>query len=187
VPTLRRPTDNAPSIEDEQSVNTIDVGSAVTNEVVKLAFEEARAALKEQDMTLGNLRNRATGLLAAASVGTSFAASVGFLNTDPAKGAVFPQWAGWTLLPLTVLIGGGVMVVLWPARGWSYGPTAKVILEASDQGIEDVRRIATTAMIRAVELNDRVIHGRVRAYQGTVIVILVEILVLVCALVIGGR
>ncbi len=84
--------------------------------VVKLAFEEARAALKEQDATLGNLRNRATGLLAAVSVGTSFAASVGFLNTDPTKGAVFPQRAGWTLLPLTLLIGGGVMTILWPAK-----------------------------------------------------------------------
>ena len=49
----------------------------MTNEIVKLAFEEARAALKEQDATLGSLRNRAIGLLAAASVGTSFAASFG--------------------------------------------------------------------------------------------------------------
>src|SRR4051794_3473473 len=49
------------------------------NEVIKLAYEEARAALKEQDATLSNIRNRATGLLAAAAVGTSFAAAVGLL------------------------------------------------------------------------------------------------------------
>lgn len=155
------------------------------NEVVKLAFEEARAALKEQDATLGNLRNRATGLLAAASVGTSFAASVGFLNTDPTKGVVFPPWAGWTLLPLTLLIGVGVMVILWPAADWSYGPTAKVILDACDRDIDDVRRVATQAMLLAAESNDRAIGTRVRAYQGTVVVLLLEIVVLVLALVVG--
>jgi hypothetical protein len=125
----------------------------VPNEVIKLAFEEARAALKEQDATLGNLRNRATGLLAAASVGTSFAASVGFVNTDPSKGPVFPQWAGWTLLPLTVLIGGAVMAILWPASRWSFGPTATMILGASDKDIDDVHRIATMAMIKAADSN----------------------------------
>ena len=51
----------------------------MANEVIKLAYEEARAALKEQDATLSNIRDRATGLLAAAAVGTSFAASVGLL------------------------------------------------------------------------------------------------------------
>jgi hypothetical protein len=53
-----------------------------------LAYEEARAALREQDATLGSVRNRATGLLAAAAVGTSIAASVGLLNTDPGRGHV---------------------------------------------------------------------------------------------------
>ena len=52
----------------------------MANEVIKLAYEEVRAAaLKEQDATLSNIRDRATGLLAAAAVGTSFAASVGLL------------------------------------------------------------------------------------------------------------
>jgi hypothetical protein len=85
------------------------------NEVIKLAYEEARAALKEQDATLSNIRNRATGLLAAAAVGTSFTATIGLLRTDPAKGVVLPHWAGWTLIALVVLIGSGVMAVLWPS------------------------------------------------------------------------
>jgi len=63
----------------------------MANEVIKLAYEEARAGLKEQDSTLSNIRNRATGLLAAAAVATSFAAAVGLLNTDPGRGAVLPQ------------------------------------------------------------------------------------------------
>jgi len=48
----------------------------MANEVIKLAYEEARAALKEQDATLSNIRNRPTGLLAAAAAGTSFACRI---------------------------------------------------------------------------------------------------------------
>ena len=159
----------------------------MANEVVKLAFEEARAALREQDATLNSLRNRATGLLATASVGTSFAASVGFINTDPGKGPVFPQWAGWTLLPLTLLIGVGVMAILWPANAWSFGPTAKMILDAADDDIDDVHRIATMAMVQAAGSNDAAIRIRMQAYQAAVVVLLLELVVLVLALVIGRR
>jgi len=55
----------------------------MANEVIKLAYDEARAALKEPDATLSNIRNRPTGLLAAAAVGTSFDASVGLLCSTP--------------------------------------------------------------------------------------------------------
>lgn len=68
------------------------------DEVIRLAYDEARAALREQDATLANVRNRATGLLAAAAVGTSFGAAVGLLKTDPSRGYLFPRWAMWALL-----------------------------------------------------------------------------------------
>lgn len=157
------------------------------NEILTLAFDEARAALKEQDATLNGLRNRATGLLAAASVGTSFAASIGFLNADPGKGPAFPVWAGWSLLPLTVLIGAAVMAILWPTKDWSFGLTPQRILDAIDEDPDAVRRTATMAMIRAAEGNQKVIQFRMRAYRGAVAVLLLETAVLVLALVIGRR
>src|SRR5918998_1535268 len=47
------------------------------DEALTLAYESTINALREQDSTLSNLRNRATGLLAAAAVGTSFTTALG--------------------------------------------------------------------------------------------------------------
>jgi hypothetical protein len=160
----------------------------VANEVIKLAYEEARAALKEQDATLANVRNRAAGLLAAASVVTSLAAAVGLLNIDPDRGPTFPTWAGWALVGLMVLIGAGVMAVLWPSQAWNFGPSPDIILaNAEGDDIDAVRRTATKAMLLASESNNRKLAWRVRAYQATVLVLLVEVVLLMSALLLVRR
>jgi hypothetical protein len=159
----------------------------VANAVIQLAYEEARAALREQDATLGNLRNRATGLLAAAAVGTSVAAAVGLLNTDPSRGPAFPAWAGWTLLALVALLGGGVLSILWPATRWAFGPAPARILQGSDQDIDAIRRHATQAMITSLASNGRSLERRMAVYRGTVGVLTSELLVLLAALILGRR
>jgi hypothetical protein len=158
------------------------------NEVIKLAYEEARAALKEQDVTLANVRNRAAGLLAAASVVTSLAAAVGLLNIDPNRGRTFPTWASWALVGLMVLIGIGVMAVLWPSQAWDFGPSPEIILaNAEGDDIDAVRRTATRAMLLASESNSRKLAWRVRAYQATVLVLLGEVVLLMSTLVLARR
>src|SRR5688500_3313215 len=108
-----------------------DEASGTADEIVRLAYDEARAALREQDATLANLRNRASALLAAAAVGTSFAATVGLLNVDPKRGDALPLWAGWILLSSVALVGVGVLVVLWPATNWQFGPNAGRLLDSA--------------------------------------------------------
>jgi hypothetical protein len=44
------------------------------------------AAVAQQDVTLTNLRGRATGLLAAVTIGTPFAGGLGLFSVDPTKG-----------------------------------------------------------------------------------------------------
>lgn len=144
----------------------------MSNEVIRLAYDEARAALKEQDATLSNVRNRATGLLAAATVGTSLAASVGLLNTDVAHEAVLPAWAGWAIVGLVVSIGIGVMAVLWPSSAWSFGPDAAMLLSKADADGDAVRRVATKAMLKAITSNDRLLKWRVKVYRSVVLVLL---------------
>ncbi|ODT99559.1 MAG: hypothetical protein ABS81_25485 [Pseudonocardia sp. SCN 72-86] len=97
------------------------------------------------------------------------------------------MWAGWSLLPLTVLIGVAVMAILWPTGDRSFGLTPQRILDAAGEDPETVRRIATMAMIRAAERNDKVIQFRMRAYRAAVAVLLLETAVLVLALVLGRR
>lgn len=156
------------------------------NEVIELAYEEARAALREQDATLGGLRNRATGLLAATSVGVSFAAAVGFINTDPTKGSTFPAWAAWTLLPLILLAGGAVMAITWPG-GWAFGPSAESILAAATYGIDEVRTATTTTMLASIAANEISLRWRMRLYQAAVLLLLIEAAALILTLVIGRR
>ena len=160
----------------------------MADEVVRLAYDEARAALREQDATLGNVRNRATGLLAAAAVGTSFAATVGLLNTDPGRGAVFPAWAGWVLLLLVTSVGVGVMVVLWPAPRWQFGPNPRRLLDSVGAEVDVVLRAATDAMIAALASNDRQLRQRMNAYRAAVLVLTAQValLILIMILARGG-
>jgi hypothetical protein len=159
------------------------------DEVIKLAADVARETLKQQDATLASVRNRATGLLAAATVGTSFAAAAGFMNTDPAKGQVLPLWSAWALLALVLLIGACVMYVLWPVPHWTYGPSSARILQAADDGndLDDVLRKATVGMNKAIGSQMDPIRQRVAAYRVGVVILLIETAVLLITLLVGRR
>jgi hypothetical protein len=160
----------------------------MAGEVIQLAYDEARAALREQDTTLSNVRNRATALLAAAAVGTSFSAAAGLLNADPARGHVFPRWAAWALLLVIALIAIGVMVVLWPVPTWTFGPSPRALLGRATDDVDVVLRAAVEGMALAIASNDRVLKQRVVAYRATVLVLVLEIgLLVVTLLVTGGR
>ncbi len=59
------------------------------DEVLTLAYDSTINALREQDSTISNLCNRATGLLAAAAVGTSFTTALGLAGAPIAL--LFPS------------------------------------------------------------------------------------------------
>lgn len=160
------------------------MASPQPNPVIKLAYDEARAALGEQDDTLANVRNRATGLLAAAAVGTSFSATAGLLNTDPARGEVFPVWGAWLLLAMLVGIALGVTVVLWPTGGWVYGPEPGRLLTSANRELDEVLTLATRAMITAIASNALILSRRVTAYRLTASALVVEVALLVLILIV---
>ncbi|GAA3161610.1 hypothetical protein GCM10010531_11610 [Blastococcus jejuensis] len=159
----------------------------MADEVLKLAYDEARSALREQDTTLSNIRNRATGLLAAAVVGTSFSATAGLLNTDPGRGRTFPEWAAWLLLIVIILIAVGVMAVLWPIRAWTFGPSPSALATRVDDGVDAVLRAAIEGMASAIASNGRLLEQRVAVYRATVLVLMLEIGLLVVALILAGK
>jgi hypothetical protein len=155
--------------------------------VLQLAYNEARAALREQDATLSNVRNRATGLLAAAVVGTSFSATAGLLNIDPGRGRTFPEWAAWALLVVIILVAVGVMAVLWPMGEWTFGPSPSALVARAADGVDVVLRAAVEGMTLAIASNDRLLKQRVAVYRATVLVLLLEIGLLVVALLFAGE
>ncbi len=150
----------------------------MANEILKLAYQAAGETLAQQDSTLGNLRTRATGLLAAAAVGTSFATGVGLYKAEPGP-STLPSWAGWVLLGLTIVIGVSVMIALWPATDWNFGANPAALLANSGQDVDVVHAAATTAMVAAAASNETFLNQRFLAYRIGVLTLILQAVTLV--------
>ena len=150
---------------------------------LSLAYDAAVKLLSVQDGTLGNLRNRATGILSVAALAVSFSVGLGLLNRDPAKGPVFPNWGSLALLATLICIGFFVMVVLWPIRGWSYGAHPGVILQKikEEESEDSIRQFVASALASDALTNSKSIKKRYTCYQLAVILLLAEVAILVAA------
>lgn len=155
----------------------------MANDILKLAYESALAALGQQDATLSSLRNRTTGLLAVSAVGTSISASVGLSKAEPGAPSSLPVWAAWLLLGLTVLIGACVMFILFPASDWSFGVAPAQLLASENLTIDDVFRDATTAMIGAVDHNRQLLDQRIAAFRWGAAGLIAQVVILVVGVV----
>jgi hypothetical protein len=151
----------------------------VGNEILKLAYDAALVTLQQQDATLGSLRTRATGLLAAAAVGTSIATGVGLYKAEPGA-STLPGWAGWALLGLTLVVGATVMVTLQPTE-WVFGAEPSALLDDAVNGkdLDDVYRDATQDLIGCASANLKRIRLRVRAYRIGVAALILQVVVLI--------
>ncbi|MCA1709717.1 MAG: hypothetical protein LC808_43155, partial [Actinobacteria bacterium] len=150
----------------------------------ELAYDAGIAALSQQDGTLGNLRNRASGLLSAAVIVTSVSAGLGLTTTDPAKGPRLSHGAAVALLSILLAIGALMMSILWPVKHWGFGPDVRVILSEMDEGqdIDRIRRYIAGEMVLARGRNDKTLRRLQRTYQCSAVLLVVEVLVLVVAL-----
>jgi hypothetical protein len=104
---------------------TRSVTSPESDESLRTAYEAAAAALRQQDVTLANLRNRATALAASTTLLASLATAVGLSNGGRAE---LPHWAGYPMIGLFLGVGVLVTLIVWPARNFAFGPDANEIL-----------------------------------------------------------
>jgi hypothetical protein len=87
--------------------------SAVAEEPgYRLAYEEARRALDDQEALVNELRARTGVLIAAAAVSTS-------LVGGPAL-ARGHSIASWVAIGLFGLVGLSLLIALWPRRDWTF-------------------------------------------------------------------
>jgi hypothetical protein len=112
--------------------------SAVAEEPgYRLAYEEARRALDDQEALVNELRARTGVLIAAAAVSTS-------LVGGPAL-ARGHSIASWVAIGLFALVGVSLLVALWPRRIWSFSIDAAelvaIYLEPEDDEPLDVAHI----------------------------------------------
>ncbi len=155
---------------------------------ITLAYDAAKDVLQSQDVTLGNVRTRASTVLTVAALLTSFAAGLGLINVDSRNGAVFPAGGAWVLLGVLVAMAALVLYVLWPVDRWHFGPDPAKIVELRSTGTTEVeiRESEVTAMIAGIGSNARHIAGRQTAFRFSVVLLVVEVLVLVVFLTIAN-
>jgi hypothetical protein len=164
--------------QPSRSLDEAASASPRADEIVKLAYEAATKYLAQQDTSLGNLRNRATWLITAAGILASLAANLGLLNTDSAKGPVPPFGFVIALLIAVGLIGLVVVLVVRPAKGWTFGPAARALLEEAGRDETTVRTEATRSLIASIAKNNREYEQRSAILSIGFGLLIVEILII---------
>lgn len=157
------------------------------NEVLKLGYEAALVALARQDQSLSNIRNRAVGLLSAATVATAIGGSVGLINTDPAKGHIFPQWLAIAVVALTLAIGALVSAIVWPITKWHFHVNPLSFVLAKSRAEDIVREKAIIGLANAIAENQKVIRLRSQVFQIAIALVLLELTLIAGAAIFSGR
>jgi hypothetical protein len=152
---------------------------------LQMAYAAIVESLKAQDHTLAGLRNRATGVLSTAALAASFAAGVGLINTDATAGAVFPRWASLALLATLIAIGVFDSLVLWPIRGWQFGPDVDQMLVDHDGGrpLPVIQRHAIDDAVAGARRNAGLLKPRFTFYRWSACLLIVEVIVMLSAVV----
>ena len=161
--------------------------AAVADPGLELAYTAALKAVEQQDSTLGNLRNRAAGLLSAVTIATTFGASLGLFSSDPTKGTPLADWAKWLLLALLIAVGTLSMAVMWPVN-IAFGVDARKVLAQRDKdpGIDSIRSYLITELVAGHGRNQKAVVKKFHYYQGAILALTVETAALVLALILKG-
>jgi hypothetical protein len=156
--------------------------------VLELAYAAAIKALEQQDDTLGNLRNRATGLLSAVTIGTTFSAGLGLFSADASRGTPLPTWAQWTLLGLLLATAGLSIAVMWP-KTIAFGVDPRLVLAKHEtvQDVDGIRRYVIDEAVKGQARNQQVLKKKFRLYKYAVMALAAEASVLLLALILMGK
>jgi hypothetical protein len=156
--------------------------------VLELAYTAAIKALEQQDATLGNLRNRATGLLSAVTIATTFSAGLGMFSPDPTKGTPLSTWAQWTLLGLLLATAGLSIAVMWP-KTVAFGVDPRLVLarHKTVNDLDGIRMYVIEEAVKGQADNQKVLNGKFRLYKYAVLALASEASVLLLALILNGK
>jgi hypothetical protein len=157
----------------------------VGDTAISLAFDAGVSALRQQDTTLSNLRNRATGLLSTAALVTAFGGGLGLVNADSADVAQFPAWAAVAVLIILLLIGILFVLLQWPVKNWSFGLHPRLILDKATESsdVEHIKRELAVDLGRAMEKNAGRIRLRSRFLQAAGVLLVAEVVIFVIGVV----
>lgn len=166
---------------DEKVGGPVKTRGSTVEARMKFAYDAAVNELTREDTTLGNLRNRSNAVLTIAALITSFAAGIGFIQTDPTKGATFPNWAAIALLVTLGVIVALNVVIMWPID-FLFGPNAMAFLGASEDPAEGpIDREMVVRLVQSARTNTRKINQRVKLFQIAVLLLGAEVAIVLAA------
>ncbi|MER7673413.1 hypothetical protein ABTY61_33810 [Kitasatospora sp. NPDC096128] len=149
---------------------------------VQLAYQVAMSLCDAQDRTVGNLRTRATGILATAAFVVTFSSSVHLIGDS--TGVQFPLWAAVSLLGVVLVQGVVVMLVLWP-RNFTFGHGVLEVLDPPPGGADTppVDRALVLRLVDTLNGNKAQIVRLARYYQCATLLLLVEVALVLAAVI----
>jgi hypothetical protein len=143
----------------------------------QLAFEEAARALDAQERAVNELRSRAGVLIAAAAITTSF------FGSRAVTGDHLSGWV-WAAVGTFIVVGGCVLLVLWPRSDWSFSASAADIIaeyiEPDPVELPVVYR--DLALHRSYDRNARELGRLFTVFRVGLVVLVVEVAAWVVAL-----
>jgi hypothetical protein len=152
---------------------------------ISLAYDAGVSALKQQDATLANLRNRATGVFSTAALVAVIGGGLGLIHLDPADGSVLPAWTAVVLLIILAIVGLLFVLIQWPVKNWSYGLHPRLILDRATESrdIERIKRELAIDLGEAMEENERRIRLGSRLLPAIGVLLVAEVVIFVIGMV----
>lgn len=153
----------------------IGAGGVPTPKNLELAYEAAKTTLAHQDGELRQLRDRATWLFVSAVIAVAFAAAA---IGDGRR------WAGIALLVVLTLMAVAALLIHWPARDWTSGPSATTICEQHDAGRSEaeVRRYVVGELVAGLQSNHGGLRIRQHALHAVIALLWIEATLIVIAI-----
>jgi hypothetical protein len=151
-------------------------------EAFRLAYEEAKRGLDDQEQAVVELRSRAGTLIAAAAITTSFFGSQALRN--------HVHVMGWIAIGCFVALGASVLVILWPRRDWEFTLSPQrfisTYLEPTDGDplpLPSIHRDLALHMGRSAALNRRQLRWLMIAFRAGALFLMAEVIAWIVVLI----
>ncbi|HST40933.1 MAG TPA: hypothetical protein VLK58_15560 [Conexibacter sp.] len=149
----------------------------------RLAFDEARRALEDQERAVAELRTRAGALIAAAAITTSFFGSQ--MTTVEGFGA-----PAWLAIASFVALGFTVLAILWPRHDWEFSMSASDVIstylepaEAPPMALHMIHRDLALHMDRSGRQNRQQLRRLMIVFRVGAVLLIIEVVAWVVALI----
>ena len=148
----------------------------------RLAYEEAKRGLDDQEQAVVELRSRAGTLIAAAAITTSFFGSQALRH--------HVHFMSWVAISCFVALGVSVLVILWPRRDWEFALSPERFIstyleptEGDPLSLPLIHRDLALHMGRSASLNRGQLRWLMVAFRVGALLLMAEVIAWVIVLI----